>query len=225
MLRSLNSPISTSLEIMRWPIGLVTTLFLPALALVFLQSVVLLFGNAPHHFPFLGSFFAYIAFWFLQIRKWKVSWFSTLEHEFTHAITAWACGCRVVGLKATWKNGGSCTYEGKTNWLIRLTPYFLLTLCLPALIVNHFTPLDPTLFEVLLGGTLAYHLTSTIRETHKGQTDLSKSGWAFVLLFLPGANLFIYSWMIQQVHPTSGWLAPIAQEFRLILNYSQGFFN
>jgi hypothetical protein len=221
MLRLLNSFISSTLEFFRWPIGLVITIFLPALAMIFIRALFILLGNAPQHLPFFAAFLCYFFFWFWQIRHWKVSWFSTLEHECTHAITAWACGCKVVGLRATWKKGGACTYQGKTNWLIRLTPYFLPTLCLPIIVVHQFSPLESSLLEGLLGATLAYHLTSTLRETHKGQTDLSKSGWIFVLSFLPGANLLVYTWLLQQVHPTQGWLNPIAGQLKFILNQIQ----
>lgn len=225
MFRTLNRLISTTLEILRWPTGLVMVIFLPALFLVCFRGLIMLFGNADSHYPFLLAFFAYIGFWFIQIRHWKVSWFSTLEHEFTHAITAWACCCKVVGLKATWKKGGSCTYEGKTNWLIRMTPYFLPTLCLPVLITHQIVGLEKHLYEILLGATVAYHLTSTLRETHRQQTDLSKSGWLFVVSYLPGANLFIYSWLIQQVHPTEGWLNPLMGQFNFMLNVVQSHLN
>jgi hypothetical protein len=43
-----------------------------------------------------------------------------------------------------------------------------------------------------LGFTVAYHVTSTWRETHHQQPDLAKVGWPFAIAFLPGANALVF---------------------------------
>ena len=82
------------------------------------------------------------------------------------------------------------TDKGKGNWLISLAPYFFPTLTVPIviyLLVVHGA--TPEWVDTLLGATMAYHITSTWRETHRGQTDLKKVGFIFAFLFLPAANL------------------------------------
>ena len=82
------------------------------------------------------------------------------------------------------------TFKGKGNWLIYLAPYFFPTLTVPIviyLLVVHGA--TPEWVDALLGATMAYHITSTWRETHREQTDLKKVGFIFAFLFLPAANL------------------------------------
>ena len=45
----------------------------------------------------------------------------------------------------------------------------------------------------IVGITVAYHLTSTLVETHTGQSDLQKAGFIFSILFLPGANIACFN--------------------------------
>jgi hypothetical protein len=42
-----------------------------------------------------------------------------------------------------------------------------------------------------MGITIAYHFLSTWQETHFQQPDLKESGWLFVWLFLPTANILM----------------------------------
>ena len=52
-------------------------------------------------------------------------------------------------------------------------------------------PAHYSVLFVVMGVTLAYHLLSTWEETHREQTDLQKTGWGFVWVFLPTANLLM----------------------------------
>ena len=50
--------------------------------------------------------------------------------------------------------------------------------------------------RALFGVLVAYHITSTWRETHRGQTDLQQVGWLYSLLFLPAANVISYGMLL-----------------------------
>lgn len=138
----------------------------------------------------------YFALWLFLLRHpFTGSYFSTFEHELTHALFAWTTLHRVTGLTVTWRDGGACQYEGSGggNWLIAIGPYWFPTLVWPPLLL---TPImDPgthPLMNGLTGVAIAYHLTSTWRETHRNQPDLKQTSWAFAGMFLPTANLLVY---------------------------------
>ena len=61
-----------------------------------------------------------------------MQWFSTLEHELTHAIFAILSLNRVTGLNATGREGGVTHYQGYGNWVITLAPYFVPTVTIPS---------------------------------------------------------------------------------------------
>ena len=140
-----------------------------------------------------------IVWWLLFRRRFMGSYFSTFEHELTHALFAWMTLHRVVGLSVTWRRGGSCTFEGAGggNWLIAIAPYWFPTLVIPALILLYVAPEQelPQL-QALVGVTTAYHVLSTWTETHRQQPDFQHSGKLFALLFLPTANLMVYGAII-----------------------------
>jgi hypothetical protein len=45
----------------------------------------------------------------------------------------------------------------------------------------------------MLGAVMAYHMTSTYLETHSNQTDLQETSFLFAFLFLPTANIMVYT--------------------------------
>ena len=135
----------------------------------------------------------YFILWFLWLRySAMMRWFSTLEHELTHVIFAILSLNRVTALNASSHNGGNMNYQGYGNWIITLAPYFVTTLSLIILLILSLakTSYHPTLLFIM-GFSIAYHLQSTWYEMHRKQTDLQKSGWFFVWLFLPTANLLM----------------------------------
>lgn len=207
----INLWISGAINALKWPTALAALLALPSLALAFAWSALHPLSRIEQHIFLLLGFGAYLGAWLLFIRKWRASWFSTLEHEITHAIFAWMSFCRVTGIRATWKSGGQCSYVGKTNWLIKTTPYFFPTLCAVVLLVHLFFPLSDQVLQLALGITMAYHITSTYQETHRKQTDLKEAGFSFCFLFLPSANLLVYGWLLSWLNPLSDWPEPLFQ--------------
>lgn len=120
------------------------------------------------------------------------AYFSTFEHELTHAIFAWLTLHRVVGLKVTWNQGGECSYVGSGggNWLISIAPYWFPTLLFPIMIAESMT--QTALLQYGIGIVMSYHLLSTWRQLSPIQTDLQKTGFIFAWAFLPSANLAVY---------------------------------
>ena len=59
------------------------------------------------------------------------------------------------------------------------------------------------LINLMIGGSFAYHITSTLRETHPGQTDLQRAGVVFCLSFLPTANIVTFGALLGFIY--SGW--------------------
>jgi len=113
-----------------------------------------------------------------------------LEHELTHALFAWATFHRVVAFRATVRSGGHVQILGRGNWLITVAPYFVPTASLLAIVALGWLPSRYLLYgNVGLGATIAYHVVSTVSETHRHQPDLARAGWLFSGLFLPSANL------------------------------------
>jgi len=124
-----------------------------------------------------------------------------LEHELTHALFAIVTFHKVTGLRATWRSGGHMTYQGAGNWLITVAPYFFPTICLFILAASVLLPDSfHTPVGGLMGVAIGYHVTSTYRETHAGQSDLKKAGWPFCLLFLPTANIISYGILLSFCH-------------------------
>ncbi|MDP6946065.1 MAG: M50 family metallopeptidase [Myxococcota bacterium] len=180
------------LRVIKWPVAL--------LALALLPSTVLALGDsalADVTWP-RAEWLAYgaggylIAWWLVFRRRVAGSYFSTFEHELTHALFAWATLHRVTGLTVTWRDGGQCEYVGSGggNWLIAIAPYWFPTLVWPLLIASQWVDAsDQGALDVAIGAAIAYHLTSTIRELHPGQTDLQQTTITFAWMFLPTANL------------------------------------
>jgi hypothetical protein len=165
-------------------------------------------GDPPALLPFAGGAAAYLATWWWLWRKPATgSLVATFEHEVTHALAAWATLHRVTGLRATWRSGGHMTYLGRGNFLIALAPYFLPTLALVAGLLFALVPGEQaTARRAVLGAALAYHLTSTLRELHPGQTDLREAGHAFCWAFLPTANLLATGGVVPFAHGGLGSL-------------------
>ena len=185
-----------TLRAIKWPIALVSPVLLP--------FAVMAAVHANIYQDLLGQYIwitygagIYLMSWFLVFsRQFSGSYFSTFEHELTHAIFAWLSLHKVIGLTVTWNKGGACRFEGSGggNWLIAISPYFFPTLVLIPMIAAPFvTPSYPEVIQGSYGFLIAYHLTSTWRETHPAQDDIQRTGVFFAWLFLPTANVMIYA--------------------------------
>ena len=184
------------LAVLKWPIAIVALILAPGLlyALYFVLRDV---ARHPHgSVAFLVGAGLYSLLW-MGLGGRRMGFWATLEHEFTHALFAWATFHPVVGFGATMHGGGHIRYLGKGNWLIAIAPYFFPTVSLIAIAVLTWAPgHHEMLGGAVLGVTVAYHALSTWSETHRHQTDLREVGWLFCLPFLVSANAFVFGLLI-----------------------------
>lgn len=178
---------------MKWPTAIISPVLLPFAVLELWRYEIFSRVFYGHPYLLLGSI-AYLVSWLLIFkREFSGSFFSTFEHELTHAIFAWMTFNKVTGLTVTWREGGECRYEGHVNWLMIIAPYFFPTLLLiPILLGVVFDSSSAPLIDFLFGLLTLYHLTSTWRETHPAQSDLIQVRYLFAWLFLPAANVLVY---------------------------------
>jgi len=186
---------------LRWPIAIAALVMLPGIAWSLLRLLGAMLSN-----PWPLRYFAvgcagWLAVWWLVLRRSRFSLLLTLEHELTHALFAWLTFHRVVGFRATLTRGGSMSLEGSGNFLITLAPYFFPT---PAILLLMLIALLPAAYqlipELMLGFAFGWHLTSTLRETHGGQTDIQRAGKLFSLAFLPPTGLFFAALVLSAAH-------------------------
>jgi len=181
------------INVLKWPIAILSiVLFIPAC-----QRLWRVFEHMYQHLAdysmLLYGIGIYVILWALWLKRSVMNqWFGTLEHELTHAIFAILSLNRVTALNATGHAGGVMHYQGYSNWIITLSPYFVPSLSLLMLLILSLAKTTHLPFLMLLMGiTIAYHFLSTWEETHFQQPDLKQSGWLFVWLFLPTANVLM----------------------------------
>jgi hypothetical protein len=179
------------INLLKWPAALVSVVLLPKAVLALLAVVRGLASSPKELLPLLAGLGGYFLLWRFVLRRRPFgAFFSTLEHELTHALFALATFHPVTGLRATFRRGGRMSFRGEGNWLITLAPYFFPTAALAVLIVSAFLDENRrTWAEGVLGAALGWHIVSTLEETHAGQTDLKLAGHVFSAMFLPTANL------------------------------------
>jgi hypothetical protein len=155
---------------------------------------------------FVLGLLLYVVLWHGLLRYRLVgTFFSTLEHELTHALFALATLHPVVELRATLWRGGRIKYRGVGNWLITISPYFFPTVSMAIIAATAVIP-EPWRWwaDALLGASTAYHVISTMHETRPRQRDLRDTGLTFTILFLPTANLVALGVVIAYCHAGIG---------------------
>jgi hypothetical protein len=191
---SVSSLINHILEAIKWPVAAFCLIILPFSVVALSDSKIIgeVFSN---NGAIVAGFSIYLVVWFFYFSRPSAgSFFSTFEHELTHAIFAWATFKKVTGLTATWREGGVCSWEGGKNWLIFIAPYFFPTLMLVPILLSFVVKRQYfEAVEIMLGAVMAYHMTSTYLETHSNQTDLQETSFLFAFLFLPTANIMVYT--------------------------------
>ena len=193
---------NAALKILKWPVAFVAVAAFPGAILASWALLQTLIGEPDPLLGFATGAVGYLVCWWLIFkRRFAGSFFSTAEHEFTHALFAWMTLHWVIGFRATWNSGGEVSYEGEGNWLITIAPYWFPTLTLPFIGVMIFSDSPNGSWPTIgLGAAFVYHVTSTWRETHSEQTDLHKTGFSFAWMFLPTANILTYAGLLAYAH-------------------------
>ena len=199
---SLSHRLDRTLGWLKWPAAVAAVVATVPAVLAVLSLLRQIVAAPAPLLPFLAGFGGYLLIWWLWLRRPIFgSFVSTMEHELTHALFAWLTLHRVTGIRATWRQGGHITFVGQGNWLITIAPYFFPTICLFVLVLSWILP-EPlrSMSDALLGAAMAYHITSTMRETHAGQSDLARVGWLFSAMFLPAANIMAFGGVVSYAY-------------------------
>jgi hypothetical protein len=192
---------------LKWPTAVLSIALLPAVVPASVRLLRLVSSQPAAIAWFTAGLAGYGVLWWQFFRRSRFSFLPTLEHELTHALFALITLHPVTRLRAKWSGGGYVEFKGRGNWLITAAPYFFPTVCVVLLPVCHFVPtLTEWPGDLLMGAAFAWHITSTFRETHPGQSDLKQLGWLFCLAFLPTANLVSLGSLLSFVHGGSGQL-------------------
>ena len=189
---------------LKWPVAVLALALLPGATIAVIELLVRVVTRPLPVTMFLVGFVLYFVVWLWFFRRSRFTFILTLEHEITHALFAIVTFHRVTGLRATAFRGGHVYFVGEGNWLITVAPYFSPTLSLFLLVVAWFLPgFLVGVINFVIGGSFAYHITSTLRETHPGQTDLQRAGVVFCLFFLPTANIVTFGALLGFIY--GGW--------------------
>ena len=215
--------IDRCINICKWPVAFLALFCLVPAIRCAARIIISIYENANQLGPFLLGLFGYLIFWQLIFRKRTTgSFFSTLEHECTHAIVALLTLHGVTGMRVTWNKGGHVRYTGgEGNWLITIAPYFIPTISIIAVAAAAFVPTQYAYqAQVLIGASVGFHLGSSYLETHDAQSDLIKVGYSFCCCFLPTANLLVYSFLLAFIWRQGEGVSSTLDQF-LALIYKQ----
>jgi len=189
---------------LKWPAAVLALALLPGATIAAIELLVRVVTRPLPVTMFLCGFGLYVVVWWWLFRRSRFSFVLTLEHELTHALFAIVTFHRVTGIRATAFRGGHIRFVGEGNWLITVAPYFFPTLSLFLLVFAWCLPsILAGLINFVIGGSFAYHMTSTLRETHPGQTDLQQTGVLFCFCFLPAANIVTFGAVLGFIY--GGW--------------------
>jgi len=147
----LSSWIDRVLALLKWPIAIVSLVFLPGVVYA-LTFVVRDIARRPAAIvPLLVGAGAFLVVWLVVLRpRTSRHYLVTFEHELTHALFAWLTLHRVSGLRAALRGGGHARYEGRGNWLIAMAPFVIPTLSLIVIAIAGWIH-NPRLLSGLLG--------------------------------------------------------------------------
>jgi len=180
---------------MKFIITLIFIFLIPGSLKTFYDGARFIFGiQIIWQYLLLGFAFGTLIYYIIIRRN---DFFSTFEHELTHAIVALFFFRKIDTFTATLGRGGYITHYGGfggefADVLIGLAPYYLPTFTFISVL---FAPIIPTelypWFIAWIGFTLAYHTFSTAKETADNwdrrtfklltgqavKTDIGKAGY------------------------------------------------
>lgn len=187
--------INKFIEWLKWPVALYMFISLPA----YIQSFEYFkLVNIPSMAMIGGFLLFFISRGFMD-SEMKVS-MEIAAHEMTHAFFAFLTLHKVKSIRVNPDNdGGAMSFEGPSNWLIVIAPYFFPLFGMMVMVaISIYTRYAPSNFiiNMIIGFFIGYHIDTVASQIHEKQTDLPKVGYKFCVVFLPGANLWaIFSMM------------------------------
>ena len=112
----------------------------------------------------------------------KLQYFSTFEHEFTHSIWALFFFKKPRGFHVNTDGSGLFEWSGSAGLLskvfILLSPYFFPTITMFLIILSLIIKDEfMSTYFLVIGLSFGYHIVSSIKEMHLGQTDITENGY------------------------------------------------
>ncbi len=178
----------------------------------------------------LGFLFGGAVFFLLWLLFFsgRGNFWSTLEHEFTHAVVATLFLKRVHSLRASTRKGGSVTME-EGNVVIALAPYAVPLLSLIFVLMKFVVQakFSPYL-NFLIGFTYFNHLKNLFQEFRFGQPDIQMSGVFFSSVFILFFNILfagLILFSLPEEMPSSGHflLGGLTQTWELFTGFRTYF--
>jgi len=120
----------------------------------------------------------------------RLLFWKTLIHELTHIFFSLIFGNKITGLHATEEDGGLARYQGRSNFVITLAPYFFplvpFFLLLFSVIIR---PEIAQYFRFIIIFVYGLSLCSQIEDFSFEQSDIKKEGKMFSTLFIVVMNI------------------------------------
>jgi hypothetical protein len=136
---------------------------------------------------FLAGLFSYPIFHYFIV---KPRFLSTLAHEMTHVLWGLFFRAKVKDLRVRRESG--FVNLSKTNFAIRLAPYFFPFLTILVVLSSFFLRPEYLVFVLfLVGFTLSLHILSTFETLKVRQPDIYKTGVLFSLPVIFITNLSV----------------------------------
>ena len=180
------------INLSKYPIAIVLLFGVPFLVPKFFDIIQIMIKHKEHYYPMLMGMGVYVVVWQVLFKNIGNGWFATLEHELTHILFAVLTFHKITDIKASFTGNGHMNYSGVggENWLITISPYFFPTFSAVVLGLMYLSKNQFNVFFLdLLGFSIIYHIHSTYKEIHYGQSDLKEVGFMHAWIFLPSANL------------------------------------
>lgn len=198
----MNVLIDKIINLLKWPAALLALYSLPA----FYQSLSYFAFNNIKFVALLGGIVLFFVARTSMDSGVKTS-MQIVAHELTHSFFAVLTLHKVKHIRVEDDNsGGSMGFVGEGNWLIVIAPYFFPLFCFVLMIgigfYLHFAKIN-WVVSAVFGYFIGYHIDAVTSQIHEKQTDLSKVGYPFCWIFLPGANMWIIGSML--AFNSNGW--------------------
>ena len=145
--------------------------------------------------PYCISGSVFLIFYFVTLKKVLKFW-QIFTHELTHVLFALITFNRIEGFTAS-HSGGVTSYNGKSNWLIRLCPYFFpifpfLFIFLSLLISQTYK----IYFYHLIGISYVFFQITLFQYFSLKEEDIQKSGYIFSSIVILIFYIFILVFLI-----------------------------
>lgn len=203
-----------------WKICKIIAIIISLLGIVSFGSILIETVQKVFHQPQLFLSFctggiAFSALWFFLFSKKGYFW-STLEHELTHAIFALIFFKKIHSISASRKKGGLIKIDGG-NAVIALSPYFFPLACMPILLLKGVFPNQYQIFlNFLMGFTYFFHLLNLFKELHLDQSDIISAGYLFSIIIIIFMNIIFLEIILLSL--STDWLGIYSFFYNGVLN-------